>query len=410
MSLTTPYAKMFHQTPAAFLIMLLMLSLAAAMLLPLLSSAQVDDRISEKERDLETLRRELAQKRAEKEALEGRERGVLAEIQNLEEGIHLAEKLLGRLKSEKKTCQQQIGTLRSDLEQAQQRAEARREVLADRARQLYMHGRLDELEVFLSARSLPDLSGRIHRYRRVAEDDRRLIESALADQRIITEKTDQLENKLAETRRLEEEKQREERTLLTEKNDRGQLLQEIQDQKAAHERAIAEMEESARQIQEIIDLLERQRQDAPPAVEGQIEFFEQTGPFEELKGSLPWPVSGRVIKEFGRQIHPKYKTVTFNKGIDIQAAAGTDIRAVADGKVLYRSWLRGYGQFTILSHSRGYYTLYAHASEILVEVNDLVRAGQVIARVGETGSLDGPKLHFEVRHSKEQLDPLAWLR
>jgi septal ring factor EnvC (AmiA/AmiB activator) len=389
---------------------LLLFLLVPLFLLPPSSPAQVDDQISEKERDLEALRQELTQKRAQKEALEGREQGVLSEIQNLEQRIHLAEKLLGQLKSKKASCQKEIGTLRSDLEQAQRRAAGRREVLADRARQLYMHGRLDELEVFLSAQSLPDLSGRIHRYRHVAEDDRRLIEAALADQRIISENTAKLEKTLAETRRLEEEKHREEQKLLTEKDDRGQRLREIQDQKATYDRAIAEMEESARQIQSIIDLLERQRQQEPPAVEGQVDFFEQTGPFEDLKGSLPWPVKGRVIKTFGRQVHPKYKTVTLSKGVDIQAPTGTDIRAVADGKVLYSSWLRGYGQFLILSHSRGYYTLYAHASEILVEVNDVVRAGQVIARVGETGSLDGPKLHFEVRHSKEQLDPLAWLK
>jgi len=403
---------MFQKTSTALRILTLaaLAALPPLVLLPLSPPAQVDDRISEKERDLETLRRELSQKRAEKDALEGREQGVLSEIQNLEQRIHLAEKLLGQLKGQTASCQQKIGALRSDLEQARQRAQARRQVLADRARQLYMHGRLNELEVFLSARSLPDLSGQIHRYRNVAEDDRRLIEAALADQRIIAENTADLEEKLAETRRLEKEHRSEEQKLLTEKDGRGRLLRQIQDQKAAHERAIAEMEESARQIQSIIDLLERQRQQESPVVEGQVEFFEQTGPFEDLRGSLPWPVRGQVIKKFGRQIHPKYKTVTFSKGIDIQAPTGADIHAVADGKVLYRSWLRGYGQFMILSHSRGYYTLYAHASEILVEVDDLVRAGQVIARVGETGSLDGPKLHFEVRHSKEQLDPLAWLK
>ena len=371
--------------------------------------AGVDDQILDKEQDLEALRTELSQKRAQKEALEGREKGVLAEIQNLEERIHLAEKLLTRLKGQQTSCQQQIGALRSDLEQARHRAAGRRQVLAQRARQLYMHGRLDEAEVFLSARSLPDLAGRIHQYRHIAEDDQRLIEAALDDQRIITENTAELEKQLDETRRLEEEKRREEQKLHTEKNGRGSLLRDIRDQKAAYEQAIREMEESARQIQSIIDLLERERQ-APPTAQGRVDFFEQTGPFEDLKGSLPWPVRGKVIKTFGRQIHPKYKTVTFNKGIDIQAAPGTEIRAAADGKVLYRSWLRGYGQFLILSHSRGYYTLYAHASEILVEEGALVRAGDVIARVGETGSLDGPKLHFEVRHSKEQLDPLTWLK
>jgi septal ring factor EnvC (AmiA/AmiB activator) len=372
--------------------------------------ADVDHQIRDKEQDLEELRQSLAQKRSEKEKLDGKEKGVLTEIQSLEERIDLAEKLLRKLKSKKESCQQQIAALRSDLDRTERQAAGRREILAERARQLYMHGRLGELEAFLSAQSLPDLASRIHHYRRIADGDQQLIAAALNDRRIISENTAVLQKQLDETRQLEDEKKREEKKFTTEKESRSKLLREIRDQKSAHEKAIREMEESARQIQSIIDLLEKEQQEAPPSVIQSQDFTEPAGHFEEMKGSLPWPVQGTVIKKFGRQIHPKYKTVTFNKGIDIQAPPGTDIRAVAAGKVLYKNWLRGYGQFLILSHSLGYYTLYAHASQILVEVGDLVRAGEVIARVGETGSLEGPKLHFEVRHSKDQLDPLDWLK
>ena len=74
------------------------------------------------------------------------------------------------------------------------------------------------------------------------------------------------------------------------------------------------------------------------------------------------------------------------------------------------SWLRGYGQFIIIDHGKSFYTLYANLSSALVEVGDGVKAGQIIAEVGDSGTLEGPRLHFELRHKKEQLNPVDWLR
>jgi len=369
-----------------------------------------DDHIRGKEQELEQLREELARKRAAKEKLAGQEKNVLSEVKNLEERVDLAERLLGKLKKKKETCQGEVKNLQVKLQAAEKQAATRQAMLAERTRQMYMHGRLDELEVFLSAESLPDLARRVHHYRLIAEQDQQLILQAQSDQLAIAENKTSLEKQLQETVRLEAEKEREEKTLKREKNNRNKLLQDIRNEKAAYEQAIREMEESARQLQAIIDRLERERTQPAPSIPDPIEFKRKAGLFEKSKGSLPWPVQGTVIAEFGRRKHPKYNTVTFNKGIDIKAPPGTEIRAVFTGKVLYTSWLRGYGKFLILSHQNGYYTLYAHASELLVEEGDIVDTGTVIARVGETGSLEGPKLHFEVRHSKEQLDPSEWLK
>ncbi|HSE94425.1 MAG TPA: M23 family metallopeptidase, partial [Methylomirabilota bacterium] len=116
------------------------------------------------------------------------------------------------------------------------------------------------------------------------------------------------------------------------------------------------------------------------------------------------------VTGFGPQVHPRFGTEILRRGVDIEAAEGAPIRAVFAGTVLYRGWLRGYGNLVILDHGEGYYTLYAHASEVLVADGDTVRAGQSIARVGETGSVDGPRLYFEVRYQGRAEDPQAWLR
>ncbi len=390
-------------------IVLTPLAILLIALTPLYTNAS-RDQIQGKEQELEQLRRALAEKRAAKEKLAGQEKSVLADIKNLEERIDLAEKLLDKLKNKKEACQRDVKTLQARLQAAQQRAAAGQEILAERMRQLYMHGRLKELEVYLAAESLPDLARRVHLHRRVAEQDQQLIRQARLDQKAIAEDKAALEKQIQETSRLETEKKREELHLKKEKVGRSKLLEEVKDKKAAYEQAIREMEESARQIQAIIDRLEREQKEAPPSQVGQPEFTLPAGPFLDFKGKLPWPVQGTVVRKFGQQMHPKYKTVTFNNGIDIKAPYGAEIRAVFAGKVLYAGWLRGYGKFLILSHQKGFYTLYANASELLVEEGDLVQAGEVIAQVGETGSLDGPKLHFEVRHIKDQLNPLEWLK
>jgi len=118
-------------------------------------------------------------------------------------------------------------------------------------------------------------------------------------------------------------------------------------------------------------------------------------------------VRGKVIEDYGLHTHPKFGTSTRNNGIDIQAPAGTPVRAVADGFVDYRDWLTGYGNCVILNHGKSYYTLYAHLSDVAVSTGQTVAGGDVIGTVGDTGSLKGPMLHFEVRHAASAVDPRA---
>jgi septal ring factor EnvC (AmiA/AmiB activator) len=100
-----------------------------------------------------------------------------------------------------------------------------------------------------------------------------------------------------------------------------------------------------------------------------------------------------------------------SNGVEIAAPHGTDVRAVYDGQVVFAEWFKGYGQSVILSHSDGYYTLYAHNSELLVQRGQTVLRAQAIAKVGATGALEGnPALYFEVRKKDQPVNPLEWLR
>jgi septal ring factor EnvC (AmiA/AmiB activator) len=105
-----------------------------------------------------------------------------------------------------------------------------------------------------------------------------------------------------------------------------------------------------------------------------------------------------LVSSYGKVKHPSFNTYTFNKGIGIGASPGSEFRAVETGQVLYAAWFKGYGNLLIVDHGDGYYSLYAHASELFVQVGDRVKRQQIVGRTGEGGSLNGPALYFEIRH------------
>jgi septal ring factor EnvC (AmiA/AmiB activator) len=195
----------------------------------------------------------------------------------------------------------------------------------------------------------------------------------------------------------EEEHQKREKMLRS----RKRLVERLKNDKSEVQKSIARLEEDAKEIAGILEELESQGRLAE-------EDSSLVG-LADSKGDLIWPVQGRIFRKFGTT-KDKRGIVLSNPGIDIQAKLGTDVQAAAPGTIIYTSWLRGYGQFIIIDHGKGYYTLYANLSDILVEVGDHIKGGELIALVGDSGSLEGPKLHFEVRHRKEQLDPMDWLR
>lgn len=118
---------------------------------------------------------------------------------------------------------------------------------------------------------------------------------------------------------------------------------------------------------------------------------------------MVWPLDGRLTSTYG----PRYGRM--HLGIDLAAPTGTPIRAIQDGRVAFAGWKGGYGNTVDIAHDGGQTTRSAHQSELLVTTGERVERGQVIGRVGTTGSSTGPHLHFEVSIAGSDLDPLTVL-
>ncbi|MBX3641200.1 MAG: peptidoglycan DD-metalloendopeptidase family protein [Nitrosomonas sp.] len=128
--------------------------------------------------------------------------------------------------------------------------------------------------------------------------------------------------------------------------------------------------------------------------------------FKSLKGKLNLPVRGKLLNRFGGQRSGK---LTW-RGLFINASIGSDVKAIAHGRIVFADWLRGFGNLMIIEHTQGYMSLYGNNEALLKRVGDTVRSGDTIATVGNSGGNPDAGLYFELRHKGKAFDPLTWIK
>lgn len=132
------------------------------------------------------------------------------------------------------------------------------------------------------------------------------------------------------------------------------------------------------------------------------------GPFASSRGKLPWPVDGRLLARFGETRGDDARTKW--DGVMISASAGSQVHAVHGGRVVFADWLRGAGLLVILDHGNGFLSLYGHNQTLLKSAGDVVKAGESISTVGNSGGQDTPALYFAIRQQGHPSDPAQWCR
>jgi len=372
------------------------------------AASQTDLEIESQRRELESLRRQLDERKVISKELQGREKSLLGQLRETEKSLQLTTAYLKALERRRRNVSANLGDATSELARTAVQLDSDRRRLAWRVREIYKRGRSADLEYVLSARSFGDLMSRTYYLARIAQEDRGQMLLTQARRTQVQDTKTHLESRKRELDRLKEENDRERLALSQLTNTRRNLLQKIRSDAKSNEQTARELESASKRIRGLIDQLEKRRLAAERGAPGSEPVL--LGDFGRNRGRLPWPVNGRVARSFGNQTNPRFNTTTFNSGIDSASTFGTPIACVARGRVEYVNWLEGYGKCVIINHGGGFYTLYAHASEIGVTVGKEVAAGEIIGRVGDTGSTIGTALHFEIRKGREALNPLEWFR
>jgi murein hydrolase activator len=349
--------------------------------------------------DLERIRGEIAHLRQKLEGV--RTQTQTAERELEEVGIEL----------DIRTRELEIATrMESDLEQQQHQIEnqiaaltgriaQQKDFLRKRLAALYRLGRLSYLRLLLSLDDRRDPLQAVSMLTYLASRDARAISRFDVMRQQQREQYTALavrQRNVAEARKIV--LQRRQAVAVTYAH-KERLLASLQHQSAQSEEQIANLEEKAKRLEHLIDVLSRQS--AGGVVEADI---------RSVEGALGWPVDGKVIESFGRQVEPKFSTVTFNNGLKIAAPAGTEVRAIFPGTVLFSQWFKGYGNLIILDHGNRVFSLYGNLKSPVAAVGDRVRAGQAIAGVGESEDTQLGYLYFEIRQDNKPEDPQKWLR
>ena len=362
--------------------------------------------------ELDLLRKEIADYERKIKNTSDREKSEIERLNEIDEEISLVRNLIYRLRREEKIKEKSITQAEVTIEKKESEHTSLVNRYAKRVTHTYKKGRLSDLEKLLDAKSWRQAVYRAKYIKIISEHDRSLADEIRRNLVEIEAKQTVLERELTDIRKIDKEKLSRKKWLEQRRRVRNKELGNLKRDRQKMSVALNERKKAAQQMESIISRLERERVARIAELERRRKEMELLGsvPFKELKGKLPWPIEGKVISRFGTYQNPNLKTVTENTGIDIHGSEGTEVRSIYDGIVTTVTYIRGYGNTVILDHGDGFYSVYTHVMDVEVEENSYVNARDIIAHVGDSGSLEGTKLHFEIWGNKDKLNPELWLK
>ena len=373
--------------------------------------------LNEKERALQQAQKRLKEERAKSAEARKREAGILFELETIDRRLNDKRKQVALLDGRIRRTQAEMSDLQHDIARLEGQRSGQEDAMAQRLRAMYrLQVQGGALPVLLSGDDPVAQAVRLRHLTTLATVDARMIQEYRVISEGLADRRSRLEARRGEMSALRTEAEGERAEADREAAKRRALLARVRDERVYHDRMVGELSEATRRLEAFIrDLQQRRRvakvpppsSKAPKATPGEGTPGLGLG---AMRGRLEWPASGRVVEEYGTRVNPRFGTKTFRNGIDIDAVEGSNVHVVFPGQVLYTGWFRGYGNLIIVDHGNEYYTLYAHVADMKVAEGDDVRQGQVIGTVGDTGSLQGPRLYFEVRYQGKPQDPAQWLK
>jgi septal ring factor EnvC (AmiA/AmiB activator) len=360
--------------------------------------ASLQEEIKKKARDID---REIEESHAKIKAFTRKEADAVSALNQIDLGLSKSQKQVAALRKEIAALEKETADATRASQELIQRIEANEHYIAKRLVALYKLNWLGKFQVLASAANLHDLLQRQTAMTRILAYDEKIMNQIMDNRRDLETILSRLQAQRDEKSRRAEQLQQEINRMAVERVKRSQLLAYVRREMSAQQVAIESLKQAALELDEKIQNLSVAATTPDETIESK--------PFRAYKGLLKMPVKGKIVSLFGTFKNTRYDVLNFRSGIEIQTERGEPIQAVYPGKILYADWFKGYGNMIIIDHGDGYYTVYAHIEEVFKTTGDFVKAGEVIATVGDTGSMTGPKLYFEVRHHGKPLDPMQWL-
>lgn len=370
---------------------------------PILNAQESSAPIDDYKKEARDIQQEIKKSKAKFQQVTRKETDIILRLNQADRALNRSRKRIAALSHEIDRLDKKITATGEASENLIKRIKANAQYVDKRLVALYKLAWLGRLNLLASAESLQALLQRQNAIARILAYDQQVIKELMDSRRELEKVRSLLEAHRDEKHRRADAYQKQVKRIADERTKRAKLLAHVRQEKSAQLAAIESLKRAAKDLDEQIkNLGARPRKSTP-------EEFRSGESFGAYKGLLKMPVKGKIISHFGTFKNTRYNVLNFRSGIEIQTERGEPIQAVYAGKVLYSEWFKGYGNMIIIDHGKNYYTVYAHIEEAFKSTGDSVESGEVIATVGDTGSLSGPKLYFEVRHHGNPLDPMQWL-
>ena len=374
------------------------------------SQVDFEKELKQQNSAIESLRNEIEATKKRIQSENQKEKSSSKRVINLSEEISLLQRLVKEIDKEEKLLVADIARTESQIIKSEVELDTLRVRYGRRLTKMYKKGQLSNIEKILSSTSWRQAIYRTKYLKIISDLDQKThntIRSLLVE---IGKQKLNLEVALRKKRRLKKDREVTLTSLRSKKRKEQRELIKIRQSQKELKTYLTEKQAGVKQLEKIIANI----QDDIARVEREARIRKQqqtlqSKEFPKLKGQLAWPAEGRVITKFGRQWNPKLKTTTENPGVDIKGKPGSEIRTVLGGIVTTITFIRGFGTTIIIDHGNGFYTVYGHVTNIQTNEDSQVRGGDVIAYMGDSGSINGSQLHFEIWGQGKKLDPEKWL-
>lgn len=319
----------------------------------------------------------------------------LQQVQKLDEKIQASQAELEELDTKMAELQKQIEEVEKKLKVAEKRYNEQKEILEVRLVTMYETSDTQYLDVILSSRSVSDFLSNYFLITELTNYDTELLEEMKAQKdeiELVKKKLDNTQEQYAAT-----------------KENQTRTAKILENTKIVRENFIAKLSEKEQEIQTQIDEYNTKFEEINKEI---LSLTLQGIDTQYIGGELAWPIPGytRITSKYGMRTHPITGVYKLHTGVDVSAPMGANFVAANDGIVTKAGYNGAYGNMVIIDHGGGVSTLYAHGSEIMVQVGDTVKRGEtVVLKVGSTGYSTGPHAHFEVRLNGQVTDPIPYI-
>lgn len=400
-----------------------LLSLLCPFLLRVQAATVTEESIKEKEAQIEQAKQEQSDVQSSISDLQSMKDSLESKKANLQEYVTQLDAQLTEIQNNIDSLNEQITQKEADieetaqeLEEAEQTQEEQYESMKARCQFIYEKGDRYELEALLKSASFSDMLNKFIYIQELSKYDDRLLNEYREQTELVRTTKEALEEEektLSAQKSAVEEEQANAEALMAEKKEQLAATEsEIAESAASIEEYQAQLDEQTSTIaslEQSVAADKKTLEEQKAAEEAARQQAQQGTVYSGGVFTWPCPSYSYISSEYGYRVHPIYGRTIFHSGLDMAASYGAPILAAASGTVVAASYDYSMGNYVMISHGGGLYTIYMHASALYVSAGQSVSAGQQIAAVGSTGNSTGPHLHFSVRLNGSYVNPWSYL-